>query len=103
MYNKLTLVFSYHFYPQGEGICYRGRVLIAIDCFESEPCETGTVHVQDIKESHSEGKVEVRICYCFNSSRTRNKQSSRAKRKLFLVYLALNSLKSILCYILNMK
>ena len=36
---------------QGEGISYRGRLLIEIDCYEGEPDDTGTVEVEDISES----------------------------------------------------
>ena len=32
---------------QGEGISYRGRILMSIECFEGEPDETGTSMVED--------------------------------------------------------
>ena len=32
---------------KGEGISYRGRILMSIECFEGEPDETGTATVED--------------------------------------------------------
>ena len=32
---------------QGEGISYRGRILMSIECFEAEPDETGTFLKED--------------------------------------------------------
>lgn len=39
-------LYSY-FLIQGEGVAYRGRILVWLDCIEGEPDETGNVAVED--------------------------------------------------------
>ena len=44
-YKCILNLFSH--YLQGEGIAYRGRILIWLDCIEGEPDDTGLVSVED--------------------------------------------------------
>eukprot|EP00795_Rhopilema_esculentum_P007851 gene7851-13729_t len=41
----------------GEGISYRGRILMEMDCFECEPDETGNVDVEDKTIGRTEGNL----------------------------------------------